>query len=93
MGLPGTFTSQELSAHLQVSHTWLLEQARMHPETWPSLRVGRNVRFTQEHVTQIVGHLERKPSDQVAAAVRQEQVGWGRPRLAVLREQRRAARA
>lgn len=92
MPLPEIHSSEDVAAWLQRDHTWLLERARVDPTRFPSLKVGRFVRFTDEHAAAILSHLQRKPDPDVVAAIDQETNGWGRPAIAVLREQRRNAR-
>lgn len=89
--LPVTYTAAEIAAVLHHEQRWLLDRARLDPAHFPSWKVGRRVVFTDAHVQVIISHLERKPAPEVAAAVAQETDGWGRPALAVLREQRRRA--
>lgn len=52
-----TTTADELAAHLRISPRWIYEQAKR--RNIPCLRVGRFIRFTDEHVAEIKAQLEQ----------------------------------
>ncbi|MFC6090730.1 helix-turn-helix domain-containing protein [Saccharothrix lopnurensis] len=55
----------EVAKTLGCSEWWVKEQCRR--TTVPFVRVGREYRFTSEHVREIVALLERRPGQQTAS--------------------------
>lgn len=54
------YTPADLAEMLVAKEENVLRWRREH--AWPSLKVGRYIRFTQEHVDQILAELEVKPA-------------------------------
>ena len=65
-----TYDATEVGERYGHSRAYALEQARK--GNWPHLKVGREVRFTDAHLTQIDAMHEVKATRSVAAA------SWGR---------------
>ena len=64
-------TPRELADMLGKGEPFVAEQARR--KAWPHVRVGRSIRFTPEHVEQIIAACTVQPSEQAKAAG-----SWGR---------------
>lgn len=56
MTLPVTYSTADVATVIGKSETWLAEQARR--KRVPHLRIGRQVRFTEAHVTEIISAAE-----------------------------------
>lgn len=55
-----TYTPAALAALLNVPEENVLRWRRQH--SWPSFKVGRKIRFTQEHVDKILAQHEAQPA-------------------------------
>lgn len=58
--MTAVYTPADLADELKVTEANVLRWRR--ERSWPSLKVGRHIRFTQEHVDQILAELEVKPA-------------------------------
>lgn len=61
-----TYTPAELAEMLHTTKANVLQWRRQHG--WPSVQVGKTIRFTPEHVEQILAKHSVKPVKKVAAA-------------------------
>lgn len=59
MTLPVTYSAAEVAEALGRDRVWLVERANQRPDLWPSLKVGKQVRFTQAQVDEILARCTR----------------------------------
>lgn len=88
MRIPETCTAKEPAAALGRPERWVTAAARK--GRFPCLKVGKSVRFTQEDGDEIYAQArrERPAMDETAEAA----LSWGRPLIAVQRQQQRQRR-
>lgn len=65
--MTAVLTPADLAEILQVDEAKVLEWRRTY--NWPSFKVGRKVRFTSEHVEQIIASHSGRPHAEVDSSV------------------------
>jgi excisionase family DNA binding protein len=67
-GLPNRLLNmQDVAEYLDVSLPWVKEQVRFHRV--PCSRIGKHIRFTHEHVAEIIKSREETPANFVPPMV------------------------
>lgn len=73
--LPRTHSVEAVAAMLGKKRRWVLDAAAANPRDYPSLKFGKDIRFTDAHVEHILASHTRTSGEPEPVA----DDAWGRP--------------